>query len=66
MLGGTAGLHWFRNVRSAADYARHRSGMLAEDSELIVHRLDGTKEQRVMPGSGEASLAMNTARATWF
>ncbi|MCH7225031.1 hypothetical protein [Haloferula sp. A504] len=65
MLGGV-GTHWFRNVRSAADYARHRAGMLAKDSRLLVHRADGSTQERVMPGSGEASLAMNTTPASWF
>ena len=63
-LGGTEGSHWFRSVRSAAEFARHRAGMLAEDSKLIVHRPDGTTEERVMRGNRAPSLAMNTAPAS--
>lgn len=66
MLGGTAGLHWFPTVRSAALYARHRAGMLADDSRLVVHRSDGTVEERQLQGSGDPCLAMNTTPATWF
>ncbi|MCH7227344.1 hypothetical protein [Haloferula sp. A504] len=65
-LGGAAGCHWFRSVRSAAEYALHRAGMLAEDSKLIVHRPDGTTEERVMHGNGAPGLAMNTASASCF
>ena len=32
MLGGGAGFHWFPSVRPAAEYARHRAGMLADEA----------------------------------
>ena len=55
-LGGTENRHWFKRVRSAAEYARHRAAMDSGGILRVYHPNGTLRAERVLAGTERNTL----------